>query len=1432
MKRRTFIIRTIVCLLALSLLLTACGNPDQTTGSGNETTNGPTSTVAPTKPTDPLVPSTNPEPTVAPTDPTDPTEPADPTEPTDPTDPTEPDVKGYYISMGENVGASIECGTNLNEPIKAGTVINFTLKISAFYEGTAEVYAGEKKLIADKTGLYSFEVQADTTISIKGLTRKTSNMSGSGTSDEPFVITSPVDMLYIAEMVNKGDATYCNAYYKLNNDLDCEGEQLYTIGDGSIDAAVFSGYFQGNGKTISNFTINSTSSPYVGLFGVLYADTTGYVTGGGSIVDLHLKDFTIEAAVSGQSSFVGAMVGYGMGGNLLLCSAENGKINVYADGNSFAYVGGMMGIQQALDAGNYAFYSSISYCNTDVDINCYSGMTYAAGGISGYVAASTNGVPAYINNCYTNGDVYGAMRAGGIAGYMASATSVVNSYATGVISAQTTADDAVNSPDFCYAYAGGLVGYAEANSVIAESFSTSQVQAIASLGSAYEVTGGTLAWAGEVEEYDFGYNPATVYNCAHGNKNEMIGSYAKDNLHWIKHDWIFDDGDYPKFNLNDTDESLNYSFKVTIKVDENETVYEGMSYLMPLHFWYTYVDEKGALAGLPSRLPAGDNSTRISYGYYFDEALTMPVPESYIPSYDITLYAGVADVADVIGEYDLVVDGSDDTIRLTLHANGTFTYSDAGQTAMSGYIYNGETIIFQNARFARYFSGQLGLEHYQYYNFCATIKEDGRLEIIGGVYDDGVSYDETVFFTAEKPLVAIPVKTAMSGSYFDGTGIYIFNADGTGFYKTTTGFDELSYTRQGEELIIEVNGETITGTVNNSGITIGGKTLSQLDAFAGSWTVDSRANKVYTFDGAGGWSYSYYGYIGGTKTVYQRAEGSYTIDENGILTMSGDLTGTAEFVNGVLYVTVDGKSVACHQEGGFYGTWIYPDYGMTLILKGINADGQGIARIEYMYADGIVEFYDLVYALDEKDSSRICLYYMGDVFGFMNYNAKNDCLSSTIYVGPMATFMTNVNLIPVDDYLGQWIGQIQGMPTLSFDGNGKLTIGDQQISYMLENGTLNGSFFYNGTVYQIAYNEDDGSIIITYGENVAIYYHKDAYGDLTLTDGENFYTFDGRGQLSLGTLYVNGNAAYTYKVVGNELRIYAGDDQIGSITLGETEYLLELNGEDIKNLRIQTEFTDTWGRSQFPAGMVIGTMGLDGKMPGIIDTTEVIFTLEEDGSLSFELGEETIYLIKVGEDNLVMSSYKDWYLYTDYVYAYCARVDDMYGSWKNGYGAGYQFDGASNGTLTAAIALGGSFSGNGTFTSTTAYGYSYENGQWVMWTVDKSTLVTQIFRLNFCEVSEASKMTYISEDGTRAFNLETGDRLYSLEAIDPETEITYSFDGFGKVTTSEGETYEYKNVNVNNATYTATADITIDGVVYRATIDFSSEEVTITLEQK
>lgn len=1409
------------CVLLLSMLTACVQQPAGTNGSDGGVTD---TTVAPPKPTDPVPPTTVPN-------------------------PTNPDEDGYRVSLEEGKGADIECSTNLNQPIKAGTTISFTLKISAFYEGTPVVRAGEEALTPNENGLYSFTVKEDTVITIEGLTVKTSTMSGTGTSDDPYLITTPVDMLFIAEQVNAGLSAYTNAHYSLQKDLDFEGEQMTVIGDGSTDYSVFCGYFMGNGHTISNYYIKAGNTQYVGLFGVLQADMSGTVTGGGSIYDLHLKDFTIEASAPGKACFVGAMAGYGMGGNLFLCSAENGTINVYADGNSFSYVGGMMGIQQALDNSGYAYYSSISYCYTDVDINCNSGMVYAAGGISGYVAASSDGVTSYINNCYALGDVYGSMRAGGLAGYLSSGTSVVNSYATGVVSAQTTATDKVNSVEFCYAYAGGLVGYAEANSVIAECFSTSVVQAVASLGGAYQVTNGTLAFTAPVEKYDFGNQPATVFNCiyAKDGKDDQIdltnGAFIQEKLHWNNVDWVFEDGKYPTFNLENDEESQNYSFTVTINIDGEDNAYEGMTYLMPMHFWYRLTDEMGNLIGLPTRLQAA-NSNRISYGYYFDEAHTQPVPDGFIPSYNITLYAATADVSDVIGDYDLVVEGIDEPIRLTLKADGTFLYTDAGKTAMSGYIYNGKTIIFEDARFAQYVSGGTDLTHYQFYTFCATVQEDGSLKIIGGVYDDGVSTEDTIFFTEEKPLMAIPLKTALSGSYFDGTGIYIFNADGTGFHQTASGLEVISYTRSGAELTIYIGNDSFVGSVSDGNIIIAGKTLRQLDIFAGSWNVDSKANKVYTFDGAGNWTYLHYGYISGNKTVYERAAGTYTIDDSGILTLAGDYNGTAELNSGVLYVTVNGKTVTCHQDGGFYGTWIYPDYGMTLVLKGINANGQGIARVEYLYADGVIEFYDMIYALDGKDPDRICLYYRADTngdgipdgnyeaFGYLNYRPESDRLYATIYVGPMGTFMSNVNLIPVDNYVGEWIGQIAGLPVLKFDGNGKLTIGQQELTYTLENGTLYGSFYYNGTVYQIAYNEHDDTMTILYNDQEATYYRKDAFGDLTLTDGNHTYTFDGRGGLdSLGTMYIDGDAAYTYQIVGKELRILSNGRQVGSITVGETAYLLELNGQELVELRIHTAFTDFWARSEFPAGMVIGSMGLDGKLYGKIDTTDVVFTMEEDGSLSFVLGGETIYLVLVGEQNMIMSPYREWYLYTNYVYAYCARVDEMYGSWKNGFNVGYQFDGSSNGTLTAAIVRGGSFSSNGTFNSTTAYGYRYENGQWIMWNVDSATGLSKIYRLNFVDVAKASKQTYINADGTLAFNLEEGDRLYNLEATDSNG-VTYSFDGFGKVTTSEGKTYTYKNVVIHDATYTATANIVIDDVTYQATIDYSSEDVSIVLEQK
>lgn len=1392
-------IRAIVCLLALTLMLGGCDNvPETSTGDQTSTT---------------TLPSINPP------------------QPTGGTQPPAVEPGKFAVTFEDNAAVTIDSNLESGKRVEAGTVVTFTMTISKLYEGTAEVYVGETKLTPNSKGEYSVVVEADTVISVKGLTLIASSMSGSGTSDSPFLVKTPADLLYIAEQVNASNTTYTNAHYQLENDLDFDGHELAIIGDGSTDNAIFAGYFNGNGKTISNYKIVSNSSQYVGVFGVLQADVTG--SGGGTVINLHLKDFTVEASIVDKGAFVGSLVGYSMGGNVMLCSAEEGSVNVYADSNSFSYVGGMIGIQQSLDYNSYAFYSSLTYSHTDVEVYCNSGMIYAAGGMVGYLSESNEKVTAYMYNCYANGGVYGAMRSGGLVGYMASGTSVVNSYATGIVSAQTSSTDKVNSEDFCYAYAGGLVGYAEANNVIAESFSTAELYASASLGNTYAITNGVLACAGEVEEYDYSYKKTTVYNClyAQGGKNDQIdltnGNVVKEKLNWNPIDWVFAEGKYPVVNLESEEEFL---FELTFKVGETEYSYERDSF-MPLSFWYSAGE-----IGLPARLAVKEGSPLISGGYFFDEACTMPIPESYVPSHSMTIYTTVVDYSAIAGEYELMLDGAKNSIRLKLDINGLCTYTDAGKTSVCGYFYDGKNIIFEQARFGRYVAGALDLINYRTYNFFATVESNGNLTIVGGVYVDEENFNqETAVITEKNALTAVPLKNVISGKYADSTGIYTFYADGTGLYEGIDSLEEMTYTRNGNSVVIKIKDSSYEATITDSGITLEGKTLKELDAFVGSWNVDSKANKVYTFDGAGNWTYSYYGYMrSGTKTVLETAKGTYT-EKDGVLTLAGDHEGTAVLEDGVLVVTIDGKSVSFHRDGSYYGSWTYADYGMTLILKGITADGQGAARVEYLYENGTVEAYDLVYALDDRNADRICLYYDNDIFGYLTYVPGADRMNATIYVGSLGTFMSNVYMSGMDEFVGQWIGKIEGIPTLEFNGfggynDGYLTIDGKDISYRLDNATLEGTFTYNGVAYTIVYHEEDGAITLTDGSKTATYCRKDAFGDLTLVgqDGK-IYTFDGRSSSDeRGILYVNGESAYTYELIGGELRIYL-DGQVGSITEGENVYLLELNGK-MTELRIKSDFTGTWAMSGSLTNMVIGTMGLDGTMPGSVKGTDVTFTMEEDGSLAFVYEGATFYVIWVGED-LVVDTSKEWYLYGNQVY--CSKVDTLFGTWKDFMDAGYQFDGMSNSDLTSGMAQSGLIK-DGEITNGTAYNYSYNEkmGKYILWTVDSRTGETRIYRLNFVDPSTIG--AYVNETGDKAFVIEEGNRLYNMEVTDDDTDITYSFDGFGNVTTSEGNTYSYKLVGeIDYTNGIAVAHITIDGEIWVATINFKvAGNTSITLEKK
>lgn len=1408
------ILCTLLCVLMLVSMLAACSGQTDTTAG---TTNGPTGGAPETTAPDGTPPETT-TPDVEPPVPVDP--------------PAGGDEEGLLVTIEDNAAVTVSSDTTLPSRLEEGTVVTFTIKVSPLYSGTPVVYAGEEKLTANEKGEYSFTVADNTQIRVKGLELIKSAMEGTGDSDDPYLVTSITDMLYIAERVNAGDSLYTAAFYELQNDLDFQGLEMSVIGDMSTSNGYFSGYFDGNGHTISNYRIETTSTEYVGLFGILYADLSG--TGGGSVYNLHLKDFTMNVSASGMSCFVGAFAGYGMGANLILCSAEGGTINVYADDNFFAYAGGLMGIQESMTYDSYPFYSSISYCYTDLTLNCNSGVVYAAGGLVGYATSSDDSVVASINNSYVLGDMYGAVCSGGLIGYMDSGVSVVNSYTAGVVSAQCKITDTVNFADYCDAYAGGLVAYAKPNAIIADCFSAATISAYAALGEDHQVTDAFLAYAVEPDVYDFGYAETTVYNCISTDGKTPTKTQLKDQLKWNELDWVMKNGEYPVFEMNSSSTDLDeFYFNIKVVVDGKEYNFERNLYLT-MSFWYSYED-----ARLPRRLASENNENLVSYGYFFDEACTIPVPDSYIPTHDITLYAAVADMSEVAGEYEFVIEGCDKNLKLTISADGTYSFDDAGDKITSICMYNGKGIMFEDARFGRFYSGDVTLEHYQNFTFYALVQEDGSLHVIGGEASD------EYIFTEEEPLVALPVKDALSGKYADERGVYTFYANGTANYEDPeTGLEKLTYTISGNTLTLTGDEQTLSGTVENGVITVNGVELKALDAFAGSWTVNSKANKVYTFDGAGNWTYSYYGYkASGLKSVFETLSGTYTIDE-GVLTMTGDLNGTAEFKNNLLVVTVDGNSYSCYEDGGFRGTWLNPDYNTTLYLKGITAEGYGIARIEYAYDGGIIEAYDLIYALDEKDSTRLCLYYYadgltGEVFGYMSYVAGSDYLDATVYVGSMGTFMSNFPLYAVDDYQGEWIGTIAGMESLNFNGYGSyqiglVTINGEEISYLLDDATLEGTFTYNDVTYSIVYNEANGTISLTWDDGSTVYCRKDAFGDITLTDGNGtFYTFDGRSDLGKGIMYVNGVEAYTYTVSNGELTLYNGETQVGSVSIANAEYLLNSPDDEGVTLRIQHKLTGTWAMSGSPeANLVIGTMDLNGKLNGSTNGKDLEFTLEEDGSLAFQLPEytTTFYFIPVGDD-AVVDAYKDWYLYGTQIE--CARIDIMYGTWQNSLGGAYQFDGMSNSTLTTALAQAGTIGSKG-FQGTTAYGYTYneEMGQFILWTVSSTTGETKIFRLNFCSVGE--KRAYVNEEGTMAFTVEDGNALYNSYFVDEDTEITYHFDGFDTVTTSDNTTYTYEIVgSIDYTTSTATVKLTDeDGNVLTAVVDFSdSTNPTISFEE-
>ena len=156
--------------------------------------------------------------------------------------------------------------------------------------------------------------------------------AGSGSQNDPFVITTGEQLYKLAKDVNSG-VPYSGQYFKLGNSIDLGGHEWTPIGNSTT---AFKGHFDGNGYTIYGLSIQNDLNGYAGLFGRVK---------GSKISGLIIS----EANISGQSGNTGIICGeLASGGKISDCS-------VWGESVAGSSVGGICGL--------YSSSSTINNCN-------------------------------------------------------------------------------------------------------------------------------------------------------------------------------------------------------------------------------------------------------------------------------------------------------------------------------------------------------------------------------------------------------------------------------------------------------------------------------------------------------------------------------------------------------------------------------------------------------------------------------------------------------------------------------------------------------------------------------------------------------------------------------------------------------------------------------------------------------------------------------------------------------------------------------------------------------------------------------------------------------------------------------------------------------------------------------------------------------------
>lgn len=305
---------------------------------------------------------------------------------------------------------------------------------------------------------------------------------GSGTQEDPYLISNAEQLAYLAYMVNSGQGPYVESmeisdgiylkhfyqgvYFKQTQPIDLSKHVWPGIGVFDEVAALphfFAGNYDGGGFEITG--MYAVGEMVVGLFAAVGNDPMPLIAPGTpgheelspiTIENIVLVEPTVSAIDEG--SYSGGIIGmlyYAVDVTVQNCSVQGGFVSANGDA-----AGGIVGIMAAMQSkivncqnsatvvGGGIVGGSETMDGVNVVLNCInSGQVYGAGII-------LDGRGVNLINCINNGTVEGSSSyAAGIAGDLDSNSSIIGCVNNGQISGSAT-------------YAGGLVGEINESQII------------------------------------------------------------------------------------------------------------------------------------------------------------------------------------------------------------------------------------------------------------------------------------------------------------------------------------------------------------------------------------------------------------------------------------------------------------------------------------------------------------------------------------------------------------------------------------------------------------------------------------------------------------------------------------------------------------------------------------------------------------------------------------------------------------------------------------------------------------------------------------------------------------------------------------------------------------------------------------------------------